>query len=123
MKSGFAAMIAVRGAAPVRLPQRGQVVLTVASDEKTGSPFGTRLLLKRGVRANRGIVSEPTDLETATAPLGQRMIPGESSELVERDPVSWRGSLDPVSAPRLQVVRNYEPYVIVEDPLPSGALI
>jgi len=64
MKSGLAAMIAVMGElGRRRLPRRGQVVLAAVPDEETGSRFGTRLLLERGLRATWAIVGEPTNLE------------------------------------------------------------
>lgn len=64
MKAGLAAMVAAIGELrALQLPRRGQVIFTAVADEETGSQFGTRLLLERGLRATWAIVGEPTNLQ------------------------------------------------------------
>ncbi|MGH2453778.1 MAG: M20 family metallopeptidase [bacterium] len=71
MKSGLAAMVAVMEELRARgLPRKGQVVLAAVADEETGSRFGTRSLLERGLEASSAIVGEPTNLQIANGNRG-----------------------------------------------------
>lgn len=71
MKSGLAAMVAVmEELRALDLPRRGQVVLTAVADEETGSQFGTRLLLERGLHATWAVVGEPTNLQVCNGNRG-----------------------------------------------------
>ena len=65
MKSGIAAMLAAviafkRSAQPFS----GEIIFTAVGDEETGSRFGTRYLLEKGIAndVDLAIVTEPTDM-------------------------------------------------------------
>jgi acetylornithine deacetylase/succinyl-diaminopimelate desuccinylase family protein len=65
MKSGIAAMLAaVVGFKRSRKSFKGEIIVAAVGDEETGSRFGTRYLLERGLKneIDLAIVTEPTDL-------------------------------------------------------------
>jgi len=77
MKSGIASMMAAMiGLKRSGAAFHGEIVFMGASDEETGSEFGTLYLLKKGIgeKADFGIVSEPTSLRVELGNRGLRWI-------------------------------------------------
>ena len=77
MKSGLAAMMgAMIGVKRSGLEFKGEIVFMAVADEETGSEYGTRYLLDKGVGkgAAFGIVCEPTNLRVETGNRGLRWI-------------------------------------------------
>jgi len=65
MKSGIAVMLAAMIAFKrSEQPFNGEIIFTAVGDEETGSQFGTKYLLEKGVanEVDLAIVTEPTDL-------------------------------------------------------------
>ena len=65
MKSGIAAMLAaVIAFKRSEQPFNGEIIFTAVGDEETGSQFGTKYLLEKGIadQVDLAIVTEPTDL-------------------------------------------------------------
>lgn len=71
MKSGMASMVAAMEAiVKSGISLGGDLVLTAVADEETGSVYGTRHLIERGLRADMAVVSEPTNLRIEVAEKG-----------------------------------------------------
>lgn len=65
MKSGIAAMLsAIIAFKRSEQPFNGEIIFTAVGDEETGSQFGTKYLLEKGIanQVDLAIVTEPTDL-------------------------------------------------------------
>ncbi len=65
MKSGIAAMLAaIIAFKRSGQPFNGEIIFTAVGDEETGSQFGTKYLLEKGIanQVDLAIVTEPTDL-------------------------------------------------------------
>ncbi|MGA8903623.1 MAG: M20 family metallopeptidase [Candidatus Bathyarchaeia archaeon] len=71
MKSGVAAsMVATKALLESGVSLKGDLTFTAVADEESLGPAGTRFLLEKGLRADMGIVTEPTDLRIEVAQRG-----------------------------------------------------
>jgi len=71
-KGGMAAMMLAMEALKSKAKDKlaGTLVLQCVSDEETGGIYGSSFLAQQGLRADFGIVAEPTDLAVCTAHKG-----------------------------------------------------
>ncbi len=93
MKGGIAAMVlAAEVLAELRVARRGDLLVATNTDEESSGAGGSALV-QRGIRADAGIVTEPTGLDTWVACRGSEYgvitVPGRPGHAEVRQP-EWR---------------------------------